>query len=408
LDNGKNWNPVGSYINDGINWFNNYFGNPGTQSLGWTAIKDAHWIEARHSLDFLIDEPNVQFRIAYSASGSAFGNGGIAIDDIGIVERNRMILIEHFTHALDTISTDADHVLNTFVQQNESGILDLQYHTSGSPEDPFNMDNPGVTATRQFYYSLSAVPYAIINGGSQIHQWIDYEINTLNENQIVIESLYDSDFNIEVKSMIQNNTLYTETVISAINDVPLTELSVRLAVIEPLVIYNGGENGDTVFRNVVKTMLPGAAGNTLYRTWNRNESLTLSEAWPIQNVYSIESLRVVAFIQNETTKEIDQAAMDTRGIISSNNDPSGNINGPVTIYPNPANRHAFISFGKETLEDISLQIFDTFGKLLQTVDVPRGTLKQELLIETIPSGIYLIKLTMDHKLPGNFKLMINR
>ena len=150
IDNGITWMLIGQ-IDDGINWFNSYsiLGNPGGYSIGWSANSlgignDTEWAEARHSLDMLKGEKDVEFRVAYGSDFNAQENHGIAFDDFLIVERNRMSLLEHFTNTSDGASEAADGQVNVLVNDNELNIIDLQYHTSFPGPDPFNQDNPSV------------------------------------------------------------------------------------------------------------------------------------------------------------------------------------------------------------------------------------------------------------------------
>jgi hypothetical protein len=402
-DNGKSWLPVG-LIGDGINWYTGYYGPLASQTPGWTSIKDQDWIETRHALDFLKDESSVQFRFAYKASGDALGNDGIAIDDIGIVERNRMILIEHFTNSSDTESASADAALNSLSQRFSSNIIDIQYHTSNPPDDPFNAGNPSVPNTRQFYYNVSKVPYAIINGGTQSNQQIDYNTVLLNENQIGIQSLYDSDFRILVRSMIESNTLYVDAEIITLTDVLLNELSVRMVVIEPVITGITGDNGSTSFRNVVRAMIPDAAGLTLYREWNAGETMTLKDKWAIENANDPSTLKVVVFIQNETTREILQAALDTRGVVTGSERLHDDID--FAVFPNPVKDLLTVQFGEITNDDITLELYSTSGSLIYSGHFPFGKRTIELSTGSYAEGMYILRISTAEGLIGNRKIII--
>ncbi len=407
-DSGKSWIPLG-VLNDGINWFTAYYGNPGAQSIGWTATKDAGWVEARHSLDMLKNQPRVQFRFSYSAIGSAIGNDGIAFDDFRIVERSRTALVEHFTNSSDATCLRADSELDSIARICSSNMIDLQYHTQTPQHDPFYEDNPTVSTTRQFYYGISGAPYAVIDGGTENKHKSDYSSdNPLDPKELIIESLNDSYFTIKIRSHIADK-LYTHLVITAIKPLPVTEISLRVAVTEEKVNTVQGQNGDTLFRNVVKAMLPGPAGTTLYRSWNVGDSTGVDLAWDLGHVYNINELRVAAFMQNEATRFIYQAAMDTTGVITGTDNPAYPDNeASFRMYPNPANTVVTIAFTGETGDVLSLQLFNDLGKMVYSGKIPRGTQIQEIPVAGLPDGLYLLRIINGSTKPEYGKLIISR
>ena len=407
INDGISWAPLGT-LNDGVNWYNSYFGSSGGQAEGWTAIEDEEWTETRHILDFLKGQQKVQFRISYNASGTSIGNDGMAVDDIRIVERNRTILIEHFTNSSDEECARADSMLNLLVQQSGSSIIDLQYHTE-DPEDPFHTDNPIIPDTRQFYYGLTDVPYALINGGLKQNQRIDYVSLKPSESQIAVESLYDSFFKLEVTSMIQDTAILVHAVITPLIDLPLTELSVRMVILEPVIRDISGTGENSIFRNIVKAMLPDAAGYSLYKSWGKNEPFILADSWAFRNVYDSSQLRVVVFIQNENTKEIYQASLDTRGIVSGVNNPVLQDGDPdFKVYPNPVQNKVFIQFDPNLTGGVNVELFNNIGGLVYTGQVTPGTIIHELSMDAFPQGIYLLRLSTSKELLGTSKIVVAR
>jgi hypothetical protein len=411
-DSGKTWLPVGQHLNDGINWFNDYYGNPDAKSLGWSGIKDAGWIESRHSLDVLKNKTKVQFRIAYGATGDARYNDGIAFDNFRIAPRNRMSLIEHFTNSSDNNSADADSILNELVNKNSLNVVDLQYHTSNPPNDPIYDDNQVIPTARAFYYGLSAVPYSILDGGSTSLHRFDYsnDEQSLDENAVILESLRDSKFEIQINSQVIGNTLYVQAQVSSRVEIPLTGFTLHIAVIEQAITGITGNNGDTSFESVVKTMLPGSEGTPVYKAWSPGESHFINKSWNLQNVYNPTELRVVAFIQNESTYEIYQAAIDTIGVYSiiDNLLPESPSNKSFIVYPNPAERSVQILFNKVTEEDITIELFNNPGGLVYKRTIPEGTDMTDIPVENYPDGLYIIRLVSSNKLIGINKLTISK
>jgi hypothetical protein len=417
-DSGKTWINVGQ-IGDGIKWFNSYniIGNPGGSSVGWSnntsgTLYDTYWVEARHALDMLKGKKDVQFRVAYGSDINAQGNNGIAFDDFWIGERNRMALIEHFTNSSDAESADADAALNDLVNNNELSIIDLQYHTSSPSGDPFNGDNHAISDARQFYYGLSGVPYAMVNGGTKSEQRIDFGDPLFEEdelNAITVEYLRDSKFWINLNSKVLGNTLIIEAEVFALEAIPTpVELTVHLAVKERVVTGITGNNGETQFESVVKALLPDAGGTTIYKSWTQGESSFVTENWNLQHVYDTSELRVVAFIQSEATQEVYQVAMDTIGVFTGINDykPGNSGDQQFIVYPNPVENSVFIRFTDTPLNEVKFELFNNMGSLVHTEQIPAGTEVAKISAEGLPDGVYLLRLIHNNQLLGIRKLII--
>jgi VCBS repeat-containing protein len=411
-DSGKTWTLLGQ-IGDGINWFNHYniLGNPGGSSVGWSDFVDDQWYESRHSLDMLKGKKNVQFRIAYGSDGTAHNNHGIAFDKIWIGDRNRITLLEHFTNASDDQSIDADLDVNNLVNADTLNIIDLQYHTSFPGDDPFNKQEPFVPGARVLYYGLPDVPYTILNGGSRSSHRFDYIVRQLNADTVRIESLRDSKFRIGIKSWITSNVLNIQTQISPREDIPASELTIHVAVIERKITGVTGNNGENIFESVVKTLLPDAAGTTLYRAWARDETKRIDDAWEMQNVYNTAELRVVAFIQDESTGEIFQAEIDTIGSVPTgihDELPERGSDNNFIVFPNPASDHVFIRFEKSLARDARIELYNNLGGLVYSGRMLRGADETEIPTADCPDGFYIIRAITSDKVLGIKKLTITR
>ncbi len=417
-DSGKTWTLVGE-IGDGINWYNSYgiLGQPDNTPVGWSndngISNDNDWAKARHSLDFLKGKKEVQFRIFYGSAVSAQNNDGIAFDDFMISSRDKMALIEHFTNSNLAKSARADSILDAMIQVYGSNVVDLQYHTSSPAGDPFYEHNTSVPKARQLYYGLSSVPVAILDGSTDSRHLFDYDNQSrpLDKNAIIVESLENNIFDIRLEAFLNNNILHTEAQIWAKEDVPPTEMSVRIAVVERYIGDVVGNNGDTIFRNVVKAMLPGPGGKTFGHAWTLGQDRRFEESWEVENVYDVNQLRVVAFIQNEQTKEVYQVAyLDSIDFDTSIDIPAPPVTKKLAyyLYPNPAGQYTTVQFNETIHDDLTYQLFNNTGKLVSSGIIPKGTSSEQIYIENLPEGLYLLRLANEYKALGVSKLMISR
>jgi hypothetical protein len=410
---GKTWQNVGQ-LQDGVNWYNEYSLTgpaPGGQTIGWSNIRDEYWIESRHDLNLLKDLHDVQFRMAYGSDGTARNNDGIAFDDFWIGERNRTALIEHFTNSSDLLSKNANQILNDIVNADSLNLIDLQFHTSFPGDDPFNQQNPYVTSSRILYYGLTSVPYSILNGGPSSWYRFDYDFRPLDEKMLHIESLKDSKFWININSQLNANLLNIETEVSALQDLPTGEYSIHIAIIEKRVTGIEGNNGETCFENVVKTLLPDAGGTTFYKNWAKGEYQHLYQSWTLQNVYDPKELRIVAFIQDESTHEVYQAAINTIGTMSGIDDlfkRQYDDNDMFTVYPNPSSILAYIRFNAPADDDLTLEIYNNLGSLVFMTNIPKGTRETSIPLEDLHSGIYIVRIINQDELVGISKLSVSK
>jgi hypothetical protein len=407
-DSGKTWNNVGE-LDDGVNWFNNYSisGKPGEQSVGWADIQENDWKESRHDLDMLKGKSRVQFRIAYGSDGTALNTDGIAFDNFRISERDRTALLEHFTNSADSSCKAADVTLNNMVSTDSMDLVDLQYHTSFPGVDPFNAQEPYVPSSRLLYYGLQNVPYTILNGGTDPSNRFDHDARKLKWKPIRVESLEFAKFGIRIYSeLINNNALYITTSITALADMPNREYTIHVGVIERKITIETGTQGKTEFRNVIKAFLPDPAGNIFFRAWNVNDVDSVKNYWYLQNVYNPNELKVFAFIQDESTSEVYQVAMNKIDFATGIKDLSSSEN-LLLVYPNPANNAILVKLDKPAKGTVSLNIYNNLGVLVKTVEIPGTADKTEISTSLFPDGIYIIRALSGTSLLGTQKLNVS-
>jgi len=414
VDNGKTWTLLG-HLEDGVNWYNHdkIPGNPGGYPVGWSVNmsgtgNDNAWIQARHSLEMLAGKKPVQLRIAYGSDGRAYNSYGFAFDNIRIAEQNRNVLIEHFTNSSDDSSKVADLALNKMVNADSISIIDLQYHTSFPGEDPFNKQEPYVPGARALYYGLPKVPYSILNGGSKPENRFDYDNHPLDANIVNAEALDDSKFKIGILSDLNGTTLDILTEIVAEKDMPVSEFTLQVAIIERKITGLTGKNGATVFESVVKALLPDAAGTTVFKDWTTGEKYSITNWWTLQNIYNLGELRIVSFIQDESTGQIYQAAISPLGIGTSDHEiPAGPILNFI-VFPNPASEKVFIHFEKPLARDVNLEIYNNLGSMVYASNVKKGEKEKVINTGSYPNGLYIIRMVNPEQVLGSRKVTLSR
>ena len=411
LNDGEGWKNIGQ-LDDGIEWYNEYqiTGYPGGQAIGWSLIKDNDWKETRHDLNILADESSVRLRIAYGSDGTAIGNEGFAFDNVWIGNRKKRVLFEHFTNSGDTVSENANEVVNDVVNSMPQDVLDIQYHTAFPDGDPFYNQNPGISNSREIYYSFDEIPYGFIDGGrgNQSAYMFDYDDQTLTELDVKLAVLEDNLFDIDVKAANADGAVVIETEITATDTISERIITLHHVVLERLIQEEIEGNGNENFESVAKDMVPNTFGVDYERMWYPGESETFSYIWNHLNVYDEDELRVVAFIQDET-KTVYQAGISylDDNILDIEENQADDLH-KFTIYPNPSGGKVWIEFNEIVNEDILIQVYDNNSRLIHTQETDGLYSSTELTLNDIKPGVYFVRISTGKKIFALEKLIIAR
>lgn len=422
-DDGSNWKNVGAVDDGSINWYNTFriADGPGGQGEGWTGgflfDRSEPWKNSRHDLDVLINRDRVQFRIAYSsADTSAVPKEGFAFDNVWIGERSRVVLLEHFTNASIDGIEEKNQRINKLVQHNLLDVIDVQYHAEveGNP-DKMNEDNPSPASARSLFYGTRKVPYTLIDGGLGGEMAYDFtENNDLDTLDLVARILDDPSFSIEQGVVEQGNSLDISIDIEALESLPQGEYIVYTAIIEKHINESSYlvSGADTAFQNVVRDMVPNAAGVSLIRQWEPGDKESISLSWDISDIIlNRELVNVVVFIQGAENRMIYQASSNDPEL---NGDPVAPVsvhdllkarNIEMLVYPNPASSRVYLAFAEPLSEKVQIQLFTHTGSLVLNDLLSPGTELYEVSLKGLSKGVYFIRAIQDGQIIGTRKLL---
>ena len=391
-DEGKTWSNVGA-INDGINWYNSFeiSNGPGGQQVGWTGNEtfspDDDWVNARHKLDNLKGKQSVRFRIAYGSDGNSNElNEGFAFDNIFIGDRKKKVLLEHFTNVSVNACQAANAAVNKITGSLPADIVSIQYHT-GQGADPFYDDNPIDPGVRVLYYGVPSVPYALLDGGFEGKAW-DFKTLSPSTEDVNLRSLSDPVFSIDLSTELNQNVFNIKATVKAKEALIGHEITVYAVVLEKSITNNDGIK----YQDVMKKMLPDAAGTTYIQNWQKGDSEALNLIWNMQNVYDPEKLIAVMFIQDEGTHEVYQAASSDTTSESTDilEKPGAENNGGFILYPNPAREKITVEFHEPLKYSENLSLFTLGGSLVKSLQLAKGQKRIEVDLSDLPKGTYLI------------------
>jgi hypothetical protein len=415
IGDNASWEYVGT-LNDGINWYNSSLisGRPGGDKIGWTTTgqPETKWAESLHELDELQGKSNVKFRIVYGSDGTSTDNEGIAFDDIRIGARTRNVLLEHFANISSLQSSKATAMVNEIVLGKKKDIINIQYHTNFPGTDPFYNSNPGDASARILFYGLTMAPYSFIDGGNNKENYansFDYNLADIDSNDVARRSLVNPRFNISLNSKASGGVLSVSGKITALEDINSDNITLYLAVTEKESRDTTGANGEKIFYNVFRKFIPNAGGIDLKKSWKVGDSLRITDqTWVIERIKSSSDIEVVAFIQNNISKELYQtvSAVDTTVIVGIEKllQRKGNN---FAIYPNPVVNRLTISFREPLNHDSDIRIYDLRGIVISIYKAASGLNEFTIEDPRLRNGIYLVRVSSGGIDLGFKKLIIS-
>jgi len=409
----EGWKTLGEET-PGISWYNadNIYNQPGGSSIGWGLdlfTPDTEWNTAVHDLDPLAGKPNVALRVAIATNGrQGLDNQGFAFDNVVIVERSKLSLLEHFTNISDDTSGFADDIIDEFGMRHSKDVINLHYHMDSPGFDPMYENNPAPSSNRGYwFYGIPRIPYSVLDGGMQSYHRYDYSglmDNTMDEH-LLLSSLELPAFDIDLKVYWFESSLEANATVTCLADRFDENIDLYLVVFETSVTAYTGRNGDTHFRNVVLDMLPTPAGELLGGNWRKGNSEVRTNSWTYKPyVENINELAVAAFVQDRYTHKILQAAVEYKDKTVGNQDAVPEMGG-LNIYPNPVYGTVFVNLGSSTEYPGSIELLDMNGKVVLAEPVPVGQLEFQLDIVQLTRGMYILRWIESDQIKGVSKIV---
>jgi len=234
----------------------------------------------------------------------------------GFAQSSKMVFIEEGTQASCGICATENPAFDALLEANSDKVVVLKYHTALPGFDQINLDNPEEVQDRMDYYAIQDVPIGVINGAYIANDCEAYEGAPTCLSQANIDAAYTSEaaFDLSLSATFESNILTVAGTLAA-NEAVTGDLKLRLAITERDVEYvdvPGGTNGETVYRHVFKQFIGGAMGLDLNDAWESGDSYTIDETFDLAEtiIYNHSKLQLVAFVQDDNTKNVLQAATD--------------------------------------------------------------------------------------------------
>lgn len=270
-----------------------------------------------------------------------------------------------------------------------ANILNISYHSS----DPFSNIDGNI---RFNYYSVSGTPTT----------WADGVLRQVGSNgqhgdSVAFAGFYNqrhavsSPLSITVTGRynISTHAGRVKATITNTGSTALLNRKLRYVITETVHYHWGGL--DTCWQ-VCRMMPPYASGKWI--SLNPGETKSDSQNFTIDTTWVESKISMVAFVQNDSTKEIHQAAWVP---LSSFTGVEGGL--PTEIVasdvmlsqnrPNPTQGSTQISFSLTRAEEVRLAVYDAQGRLVKTLaEGPRAAGTYRISVSDLESGVYFYRL----------------
>jgi len=395
------WKTLGS-LHSGVNWYNDtaIYYKPAGESTGWSQpsfVPESDWLLSRHGLYSLGGRAGVKFRMVIATGGSqeyvaGMFNQGLAFDNFSIGEATgRRSVLEYFTNANGDAFYQADTAMEDLGRRYPGVFYDLHYHMDYPGFDPMNANNPQPAATRSFHLGVPAIPFAVLNGGSNpIYRYSLYEEGgEVDEAVLVQTSLEEALFDIELEVDYKFSRLSGQATVTFTGDSYANYVQLYLVVLEKEVSSYPQYRPDDPFRNVVLDMLPSPAGHLLGDAWTEGKSRSLNFQWTYPGyLEDVDQLNVIAFVQDREEGHILQAAaMPHTPNVSYR--PQMHRH-ELLLYPNPAKNHLQVRMSQVAGDHSQIVLYDSSGRLLLSHEVRPGLDLVQLDLSQLSNGLYMV------------------
>jgi PKD repeat protein len=413
----------------GLNWYDekNLLGKPADEIInlsrfGWAGKYDTLTVGS-YNLDQVKSEAGtnlVRFRVAFGSNadnpaGQTFD--GFAFDNLRILERRKVVLLEHFTNSNESgaVIQQSDY-LKTFEQiENNENILALRYHTNFPTADAAIIQehaNKADISARALWYGIQKPGLTRMDGTRSTGTDSLFFKNNAQDGwgprehsrRILVEPLLK--ISLSNESVENDNALKLKVTVERETDAP--EISDSSVVIQVAVVQDSFDLSGTKFPYVLRKFIPDAAGALHLQKDALNTPQTTAVEWiPFKNFnLTAGDFTLIAFVQGEDTKEIYQVAVLplTKNIIAPTG-RSGSIeeseyfknvtairNEDVRVYPNPTDDFTQLLLTGKLKKSETLIITDLRGQIAGTRNILPEKNEQWIDTQDLPAGMYLLHL----------------
>ncbi len=227
-------------------------------------------------------------------------------------QNERVLLFECFTNTGCGPCAQQNPALDALISNNGDRIAAIKYHMSWpASNDPMYLHNTTDNDARKGVYSVNSVPHTVVDGIRFANVPSGLNQNMVN-NWLAIESPLEMRLGYELD---ENAGIITVHVMGRATTDIAGNCKLYVGVIEKEIHFNSapGSNGEKDFYSVMKKLVPSASG-TFLGEMKAGDYFAYNFTWEWANVYNVDQLDAIAWVQNQNSKEVYQACRSSQSM----------------------------------------------------------------------------------------------
>jgi hypothetical protein len=225
------------------------------------------------------------------------------------IPASNVVLLEDFANVSCNPCVISNKIIETLTNETygRNKLVAVKFPTNfPAPNDPFYLAAKSICDARIGYYSVFFAPTTVIDG---ILKPVSTDSNSVKAavDQRLLKELK---FRMDVSDNVIGTDYFATITIKVINGAGLdfSNLVLHTVVTETDIEFSTppGSNGETIFHDVTRTMLPSSAGESLNGI-SLTQEVVFQRQTSINPNWVTSKLNTVVFIQNVITKEVYQA-----------------------------------------------------------------------------------------------------
>jgi thiol-disulfide isomerase/thioredoxin len=221
---------------------------------------------------------------------------------------NKIVLLEDFANVSCDPCVVSNSIIESLHKSYGNRLVVVKYSANfPSPNDPFYLSAKEENDDKMNFYNILFAPTIIIDG---VERPVATDENSIKAD---IESRFNEPaaFKLFISDSIANDIYIIKTESTLINkNINLNNSRQFVVVIEKEIEFNSppGSNGETVFHNVMREILPNNNGEELVFTEEQN-NFSMEYSTNVKNEWNMSNISVVMFVQDIVSKEVYQASL---------------------------------------------------------------------------------------------------
>jgi len=305
---------------------------------------------------FQIDEAGKTQRILQGDYDGAVCDVFFRLSGAPTPTQKRLVVFEEFTNTSCDPCAEFSPALDKTIYERMNDMVAITYHYNfPSPLDPFYLANPNEAMARANYYDVTGVP-ALRVDGEHVGAW-GYE--SYLDGYVTGAGAIPATVQLDAEAQLNEDLLTVDVSLTPIGITDGSNLRLHVVAVEERVEWaETAANEERSWNYVMRKMLTDTAGQALEANLTQVTPYQYKYSWQVENYYDKNELGIVAFVQNDSTKQILGAIYTPR--------PTGNPNAAKLIQilntpkrictPSFSSDIVVRNIGRETLTSAMLNV----------------------------------------------------